>query len=383
MSLFQKYQTQFLADPERNPETGRAINIDGPTYRKLVTKYGQPDVTPSTVMSAPSPYQATGFPSTLGSLPSSSISPRVSLARSLAISVQSTSSPLAPISPPILSTLSLQPTVTPVTTFPSISSTALLPATYYGFELEKAVRAGDKEMVEFLYRVYDIRNFFRSDDNVIVFDAIRRGYPSIAKFMLTHRDFLGDGTGQIPSFQETGYVPSLSKRKHLLFQLANIRSPLNVRVMGKVIYMVGKVAGSKSFELSPQDVYERIFTAHHTGGESSGFEYMFGRVAGPLSTGLTRKNLRKLRSVARSIVEPEMEPERKEAVELAKLLVAYRPDRIDDFNSALLKAVASGFTEFAQLMLDAGATNKNEALKRAIGSRRSEVAALLRSRGAV
>lgn len=33
----------FYSNPQVNPETNRKIKINGPTYKKLVTKYGPPN----------------------------------------------------------------------------------------------------------------------------------------------------------------------------------------------------------------------------------------------------------------------------------------------------------------------------------------------------
>ena len=40
---FRTHKSDFYANPSINPETKRKIKINGPTYNKLVTKYGSPN----------------------------------------------------------------------------------------------------------------------------------------------------------------------------------------------------------------------------------------------------------------------------------------------------------------------------------------------------
>lgn len=40
---FKTNKGNFFSNPEINPETKRKIKINGPTYKKLVTKYGFPN----------------------------------------------------------------------------------------------------------------------------------------------------------------------------------------------------------------------------------------------------------------------------------------------------------------------------------------------------
>lgn len=41
--LFRTNKTNFYTNPSINPETKRKIKINGPTYNKLISKYGYPN----------------------------------------------------------------------------------------------------------------------------------------------------------------------------------------------------------------------------------------------------------------------------------------------------------------------------------------------------
>lgn len=58
----------FHNSPTINPETGRTIKIDGPTYRKLVTKYGAPPSATSIVQLTDVAGSTTTFESSVASL---------------------------------------------------------------------------------------------------------------------------------------------------------------------------------------------------------------------------------------------------------------------------------------------------------------------------